>query len=99
MKIFLASGFVLRPMKLRMNRFVEIVENFPCTRALLGFSKDGHPIFLDGHWGKLGCPLPDTIEEAINNVGKNPKLEPWCSSNKNIAENDKNDLGQEISQK
>ena len=47
MKIFLASGFVLRPMKLRMNRFVETVANFPCTGASLGFLQNGCPIFLD----------------------------------------------------
>ena len=70
----------------------------------LPFVLTGGPAILTGLaalWfpETTGCPLPDTIEEAINNVGKNPKLEPWCSSNKNIAENDTNNLGQEISQK
>jgi len=26
-----------------------------------------------------GCKLPETIEDALNNVGKNPKFRPWCS--------------------
>ena len=26
-----------------------------------------------------GCQLPETVEDALNNVGKNPKFRPWCS--------------------
>ena len=26
-----------------------------------------------------GCKLPETIEDALNDVGNNPKFRPWCS--------------------
>ena len=53
MKIFLASGFVLRPMKLRMNRFVETDANSPFIGALLR-SQDRRLILLNGNWGSFG---------------------------------------------
>ena len=37
----------------------------------------------------VGCKLPETMQDAVDNVGKNCKRKPWCPSKSGSLEQDR----------